>query len=146
MPTNEELAQQLLEMQATLAKLSKPKLKLPIEDELYIVYNPHNVQVWCSKVDCPHLGRETRVDMVEHPVDEELAKAMAEEGEEVPDKVEVPVLRVSEPRKNAHALGIMAVFGNQLEATQYIEKFYKRHRYDGVTDGLNLCIAQIDIS
>jgi hypothetical protein len=147
MPTNEELAEQLLQMQATLAKMSQPSSKLPIKDELYIVYNPHNVQVWCSKVDCPHLGRETKVDVIKQPIEPDLAKAMAAVGDEdIPETVEVPVLRVSEPRKNAHALGIMAVFGSELEATQYITKFYKRHRYDGLTDGLNLCIAQIDIT
>ena len=147
MPTNEELAEQLTQMQATIAKLSQPASKLPIKDELYIVYNPHNVQVWCSKVDCPHLGRESKVDVIKQPVDPEIAKAMADAGSEsIPKTVDVPVLRVSEPRKNTHALGIMAVFGNEMEATQYITKYYKRHRYDGLTDGLNLCIAQIDIS
>ena len=146
MTTVEELAEQLAELQQQMAKVNMPSQKLPIEDELFIVYNPHNVQVWCSKVDCPHLGRETKVDMVEQPVDEELAKAMESEGEEVPEQVEVPVLRISEPRKNAHALGIMAVFGTQLEATKYIETFYKRHRYDGLAEGLTLCVAQIDIS
>lgn len=145
MTTVEELAEQLAELQQQVAKANLPSNKLPIKDELYIVYNPHNVQVWCSKVDCPHLGRETKVDMVEHPVDEELAEAMAAEGEEVPEQVEVPILRISEPRKNAHALGIMAVFGTQLEATQYIETFYKRHRYDGLAEGLNLCVALIDL-
>ena len=83
--------------------------------------------------------------MVEQPVDKELAEAFKADGEEVPDKVELPVLRVSAPRKNAHALGIMSVFGTELEATKYITDYYKRHRYDGVTDGLNLCIAEVDI-
>ena len=144
MTSVEELAEQLAAMQQQMANLVKGEDKLAIQDELYLVYNPHNVRVWCHKTDCPHLGRESRIDMVSQPVDEELAKAMAEEGQEVPDKVEIPVIRVSEPKNGAHPLGIMAVYGTEREAVRFVERYYKQNKsFIGV--GFELQISKVDL-
>ena len=108
MTSVEELAAQLAAMQQQMANMVKANNRLPIEDEIYLVYNPHNIRVWCSKTDCPHLGRESRIDMVKQPVDEGC-KAMGIETEDI----EVPVVPVSEPKNGAHPLGIIAAFGTE---------------------------------
>ena len=140
MTSVEELAAQLAEMQQHMANMMKSGNRLPIEDEIYLVYNPHNIRVWCSKTDCPHLGRESRIDMVKQPVDSEAAAAMGIEEEEV----EVPVVRVSEPKNGAHSLGILAVFGTELEATKFVQKYY-RHNKGMLEDGFQLCISKVEV-
>jgi len=136
----EELAAQLAAMQQQMANMVKANNRLPIEDEIYLVYNPHNIRVWCSKTDCPHLGRESRIDMVKQPVDAEAAAAMGIEEEEI----EVPVVRVSEPKNGAHPLGILAAFGTELEATKFVQKYYRSNK--GMLDeGFQLCISKVDV-
>ena len=140
MTSVEELAAQLAEMQQQMANMMKSGNRLPIEDEIYLVYNPHNIRVWCSKTDCPHLGRESRIDMVKQPVDSEAAAAMGIEEEEV----EVPVVRVSEPKNGAHSLGIIAAFGTEIEATKFIQKYYRRNK-DLLDEGFQLCISKVEV-
>ena len=144
MTSVEELAEQLAAMQQQMANMVKGDDKLRIQDELYLVYNPHTVRVWCHKTDCPHLERESRIDMVSQPIDEDLAKAMMEDGEEVPEEIKIPVVRVSEPRNGAHPLGIMAVFGTEREAVRFVERYYKQNKsFIGV--GFELQISKVDI-
>ena len=140
MTSIEELAAQLAQMQQQMANMVKSGNRLPIEDEIYLVYNPHNIRVWCSKTDCPHLGRESRIDMVKQPIDSEAAAAMGIEEAEV----EVPVVRVSEPRNGAHSLGILAVFGTELEATKFVQKYY-RHNKSMLDEGFQLCISKVEV-
>ena len=104
MTSVEELAAQLAAMQQQMANLAKPADRLPIQDEIFLVFNPHNIRVWCSKSDCPHLGRESRIEMIQQPLPEGV------DPESDSEKVEVPVVRLSEPKKGRE-LGIIAVFG-----------------------------------
>jgi len=134
----EELQEQLQLMQQQMASALKPKDNLPIKDELFLVYNPHNVRVWCSKLDCPHLGRESRIDMVKQPIDKEAAEAMGIEE----DEVEVPVVRVSEPKNGAHPLGIIAAFGTEREATIFVEKYYRRNN-GLLEESFQLCVSKL---
>ena len=138
MTSVEELAAQLAAMQQQMANLVKPSNRLPIEDELYLVYNPHNVRVWCAKSDCPHLGRESRIEMIQQPLPEGV------DPESDSEKVEVPVVRLSEPKNGAHELGIMAVFGTEREATKFVETYYKRNKHM-MEEGFNLCISRVDV-
>jgi len=135
----EELASQLAAMQQQMANLIKSDDRLPIKDELFLVFNPYNIRLWCSKTDCPHLGRESRIDMVKQPVDEDLADAMQAE------EIEVPVVRVSEPRNGAHPLGILAVFGTEREAIKFVEQYYRRHREQVASPGFELQISRVDV-
>ena len=138
MTSVEELAEQLAAMQQQMANLAKPSTRLPIEDELFLVYNPYKMRVWCSKSDCPHLGRESRIEMVQQPLPEEV------DSESDSERVEVPVVRLSEPKNGAHELGIMAVFGTEREAVKFVETYYKRNKHM-MEEGFNLCISKVDV-
>ena len=69
---------------------------------------------------------------------DEAAKAMGIETEEV----EVPVVRVSEPKNGAHPLGIIAAFGTEREAIRFVEKYYRRNR-ELMEDNFELCISKL---
>lgn len=76
--------------------------------------------------------------MVKQPVDKEAAEAMGIEEEEV----EVPVVRVSEPKNGAHPLGIIAAFGTEMEATRFVEKYYRRNN-GLLDDSFQLCVSKL---
>ena len=124
------------------------RVHTPIGDSVWLVYNPNDIQVWCSKVDCPHLGRETKVETVTQPLTEEDKKGMDEEllaaiGDS--DEISLPVLRVSEPKKGKHTLGIVAAFSTEREATNYIKRYYHKIQNDDTIDRFELCVCEVAV-
>jgi hypothetical protein len=120
--------------------------KSTIEDEIWLVYDPSLIQVWCSKVDCPHLNRVVEKEIIEQTVtvDENLADILdAKVGDKV--DVEVVVHSVSSPRANNHPLGVVATFGTEREASKWVENFYKKNRFDDDKVDQQFCIAQVTL-
>ena len=127
---------------------AKQKSRPKIEDSVWLVYNPNDIRVWCPKVDCPHLGRESKVSKVMQPVteeekeglDEEVLSAINDKGE-----IEVPVVHVSAPKKSTHPLGVVRAFASEREATNYIRDFYRKNRYDPSMQGIELSVCEVEI-
>jgi len=119
-----------------------------IEDSVWLVYNPNDIRVWCSKVDCPHLGREAKVETVTQPLTEEDKETIDEELlAEIGDSNEIslPVLRVSEPKRAKHPLGILRAFGTEREATIYIKRYYRKIQNDDTIDRIELCVCEVAV-
>ena len=85
MTSVEELAEQLAAMQQQMANMVKGDDKLPIQDD------GTEELSYCTGVvsqnRLPVFERESRIDMVSQPIDEDLAKAKMEDGEEVPEEI-----------------------------------------------------------
>jgi len=133
-----------LESQAARNQRSRTE----IEDSVWLVYNPNDIRVWCPKVDCPHLGRETTVETVTQPLSEEDKENMNEEvlaeiGDS--DEISLPVLRVSEPKRGKHPLGIVRAFATEREATNYIKRYYRKIQNDDTIDRIELCVCEVAV-
>ena len=130
-----------LEAQSSLNASNKT-----FEGEVWLVYDPNKIRVWCSKNDCPHLNRELEKESVTQKVtlDKNLAETI---GGEVGDEteVDVEVYRISAPRADNHPLGVVAAFGSEREAAKWVTNFYKRNKYNPETNNQQFCIASVVI-
>jgi hypothetical protein len=116
------------------------------EGEVWLVYDPNKIRVWCPKNDCPHLNRELEKESITQTVtlDENLAETI---GGEVGDETEVDieVYRISAPRADNHPLGVVAAFGSEREAAKWVTNFYNRNKYNPETNNQQFCIASVVI-
>ena len=65
------LLSEVAQMKAQLAQImNKEELELEVKT-IWAVYDPMKTSVWCSKIDCPLLGRETTYDTVKQIENEE---------------------------------------------------------------------------
>ncbi len=103
---------------------------------VWVVHNPQRRATWCSKSDCPKLGRKQVYDVVlsdkEENVDGELENiillGVTDEAELDESKIEKKVRRVGEPTIKLHALGAVASFTSKKKALRFMEDFFREHQ------------------
>jgi len=118
---------------------------------IWVVHNPQRRATWCSKSDCPKLGRKQVYDVVlsekEENSDGELENiimlGVTDEAEIDEEKIEKKVRRVGEPTVKLHTLGAVASFTTKKKALQFMEDFFREHQ-DNSPDSLEL--SEIEIS
>jgi hypothetical protein len=144
MSTDDSVVAELMRRLETLEAQNPTNSKTPIDGEIWLVYDPTHIQVWCSKVECPHLNRTIEKEVIAQTVtvDENLATILdADVGDEV--DVGIEVRRVSSPRTNHHPLGVVAAFATEREAAKWVENTLKRHRFDESKQDQHFCITQV---
>ncbi len=112
---------------------------------IWVVHNPQRRATWCSKSDCPKLGRKQVYDVVlsekEENSDGELENiimlGVTDEAEIDEDKIEKKVRRVGEPTVKLHTLGAVASFTTKKKALQFMEDHFREHQ-DNSPDSLEL--------
>jgi len=100
---------------------------------VWVVYNPSKISVWCSKTDCPLLGREVTYDVVKEEEQEDgeleaIVKTGVSEEESETGEYNARVKRVSSPKIKHHDLGVIASFTSKKKATDYIEEYFRLNR------------------
>jgi hypothetical protein len=100
---------------------------------IWVVYNPAKISVWCSKTDCPLLGREVTYDVVKEEEQEDgelenIVKTGVSEEESETGEYNARVKRVSSPKIKHHDLGVIASFTSKKKATDYIEEYFRLNR------------------
>jgi|APSaa5957512535_1039671.scaffolds.fasta_scaffold00230_20 hypothetical protein len=107
---------------------------------IWVVYDPSKISVWCSKTDCPLLGREVSYDvMKEEEAEDGELEAIVKHGISEEDsksgEYDARIKRVSSPRIKHHDLGVIASFTSKKKATDYIEEYFRLNR--GTLSGEN---------
>ena len=107
-----DISAEVAALKAQLAALTTMAQSAGVKLEaksIFVVYNPRKQARWCSKIDCPALGRKTSYDVVRE-VDEEAEALIqtgvseeASQGEDVKQRVK----RVSEPKVKFDDLGVL---------------------------------------
>ena len=118
---------------------------------IWAVHNPQRRATWCSKSDCPNLGRKQVYDVVlsdkQENTDGELENiillGVTDEADIDESKVEKRVRRVGEPTVSLHSLGVVASFTSKKKALQYIEDFFREHQ-DRSPESLELSEIKIN--
>ena len=103
---------------------------------VWVVHNPQRRATWCSKSDCPKLGRKEVYDVVlnekQENIDGELENiillGVTDEAEIDESKVEQRVKRVGEPTVKLHSLGAVACFTSKKKAMSYMEDFFRQNQ------------------
>ncbi|MEC8736936.1 MAG: hypothetical protein VXX91_01805, partial [Planctomycetota bacterium] len=104
---------------------------------------------WCSKIDCPALGRKTSYDVVRE-VDGEaeniIQTGVSEEASEE-DDVTQRVKRVSEPKIKFDELGVIGAFTTKKKAIDFAENYFRLNQSTiGDTDDYELRISEIKVT
>jgi len=117
---------------------------------IWVVHNPNRKATWCSKSDCPKLGRKTTYDVVlreqQENADGELENIiqLGVQPDYVEDeKIEKKVRRVGEPTVKLHELGVVAAFTSQKKAVSYLENYFKERQNESPED---LSITEIKLT
>ncbi len=99
---------------------------------IWLVFNPNKQAHWCSKTDCPNLGRKTTYDVVkqtdEEDEDGELATliqtGVSEEAAEAEDVIQ-KVKRVGSPTQKQPDLGLLGAFTSKKKALDFMESYFQ---------------------
>lgn len=102
---------------------------------IWVVHQPDRTATWCSKSDCPKLGRKKSYDLIlketQENEDGEL-EHLIKEGvapEDVNDEeVETKIARVGGPTVKLHDLGVVAAFTTKLKAIAFIDEYFKTNQ------------------
>jgi len=103
---------------------------------IWVVHNPVKRAIWCSKSDCPKLGRKEVYDVVldetEETADGELEQiiklGVTAEAEIDESKIVKKVRRVSEPTIQHHSLGVVAAFHSRKKALRFLDEHFKSNQ------------------
>jgi hypothetical protein len=117
---------------------------------VWVVHNPQRRATWCSKSDCPKLGRKKTYDVVlsdqEENTDGELENiillGVTDEAEIDESKVEKKVRRIGEPTVKLHSLGAVATFVSKKKAMLFMDDFFRENQ-DKSPDSLELSEVKI---
>jgi len=147
-----DIISEVAQMKAQIAQMmNKEELQLEVKT-IWAVYDPMKTSVWCSKLDCPRLGRETTYDVVKQIENEDgelesIIKTGVSEEETQTGDYDGAIKRVSSPRIKHHDLGVMAAFTSKSKAIEFIEDYFRLNQ-----DALNgenqieLCLSEIIIN
>jgi len=102
---------------------------------IWAVHQPSRRAVWCSKSDCPKLGRKATYDVVlkeqEENEDGKL-ESIIKTGlapEDVHDAdIERKVKRVGSPTVKLHDLGVVAAFSTKSKALTFIKEYFEANQ------------------
>jgi len=112
---------------------------------IWVIHNPVKRAIWCSKSDCPKLGRKEVFDVVmsdtEENSDGELEQiiklGVTSEADIDESKIERKVRRVGEPTVKHHSLGVVAAFRSKKKALKFLDEHFKSNQ-DQSPDSLEL--------
>ena len=102
---------------------------------IWVVHQPNRMATWCSKSDCPKLGRKTTYDVIlketqenedgelEHLIKEGVAPEDIDENE-----VETKIARVGGPTVKLHDLGVVAAFTTKVKALGFMDEYFKANQ------------------
>jgi hypothetical protein len=119
-----------LQAQVAMQKLDRETL------DIWVVFNPKQVGVWCEKSGCPVTGRRSKLETVTlrksqtmsaFLTDDEATEDDTVESDEE-DEYEVKVLRDAGNQNAHHRLGVVAAFRSEREAKEYIESYYRMNQ------------------
>jgi hypothetical protein len=131
MDTNAELAVLKAQM-ATLMGAMQGEGMIEVKS-VWAIHQPSKQSTWCSKSDCPKLGRETTYDVVKKDADlEDIIKQGVSEEESAGSDVERRVKRVGSPTVKLHDLGIIATFTSKVKALSFMSEYFKGNQDAGV--------------
>ena len=105
----------------------------PSVSSIWVVYDASKISVWCSKSDCPLLGREVTYDVVKEQESddgelESIIKTGLSEEESAAGDYDARVKRLSSPKIKHHDLGVIASFTSKKKATTFIEDYFRMNR------------------
>tara|TARA_B100000902_G_scaffold280981_1_gene266841 strand:+ start:5932 stop:6339 length:408 start_codon:yes stop_codon:yes gene_type:complete len=105
----------------------------PSVASIWVVYDASKISVWCSKTDCPLLGREVTYDVVKEEESddgelESIIKTGLSEEESKSGDYNARVMRLSSPKIKHHDLGVIASFTSKKKATTFIEDYFRMNR------------------
>ena len=105
----------------------------PSVASIWVVYDASKISVWCSKTDCPLLGREVTYDVVKEEESddgelESIIKTGLSEEESNSGDYDARVMRLSFPKIKHHDLGVIASFTSKKKATTFIEDYFRMNR------------------
>lgn len=102
---------------------------------IWVVHQPDRMATWCSKADCPKLGRKKSYDLIlketqenedgelEHLIKEGVAPEDINE-----EEVETKIARVGGPTVKLHDLGVVAAFTTKHKALAFIDEYFKTNQ------------------
>ena len=111
------------------------ELSLP---SVWVVHNPYQRAVWCSKTDCQMLGRKTTYDVVKENTDPDaediIMTGVSKEASEE-DDVKRKVKRVGAPTVKLDDLGVIAAFSSKTKALDFMNNYFKLNQNSITGDG-----------
>jgi len=128
------LVSELAALKAQMAMLMSSNTELaPSVASIWVVYDASKISVWCSKTDCPLLGREVTYDVVKEEESddgelESIIKTGLSEEESKSGDYNARVMRLSSPKIKHHDLGVIASFTSKKKATTFIEDYFRMNR------------------
>lgn len=106
-----------------------------VVSSVWVVHQPNRTATWCSKSDCPKLGRSKSYDLILKETKEnsegELEHLIREgvpEGDVNDDEVETKIPRIGGPTIKLHSLGVVAAFTTKMKALAFIEEYFKANQ------------------
>jgi hypothetical protein len=141
MDTKAELAALKAQM-GTLMKAMQGEGMIEVKS-VWAIHQPSRQATWCSKSDCPKLGRKTTYDVVTK--DDDLNDVITQ-GVSVEDsnakEVERKVKRVGSPTVKLHNLGILATFTTKIKAMAFMTEYFESNQ-DSDVDPLQMTEIKI---
>ena len=128
------MVSELAALKAQMAMLMSSNTELaPSVSSIWVVYDASKISVWCSKTDCPLLGREVTYDVVKEEEGddgelESIIKTGLSEEESNSGDYDARVMRLSSPKIKHHDLGVIASFTTKKKATTFIEDYFRMNR------------------
>jgi len=118
---------------------------------VWVIHSPQKRSTWCSKSDCPKLGRKQVYDVVltdkEQNADGELENiillGVTEDADVDESKIEQKVRRVGEPTVKLHDLGVVAAFRSKKKATKFMKEYFVENQNQSPDD---LLITEVKIN
>jgi len=129
---NSAVLAQLAALQAQVAMKNLDRESI----DIWVVFNPKQVGVWCEKSGCPVTGRRSKLETVKLRKSQTMSAFLTDDDatEEDPvnsdeeDEYEVKVLRDGGNQNAHHRLGVVAAFRSEREAREYIESYYRMNQ------------------
>lgn len=121
---------------------------------IWIVFDATKTGVWCSKTDCPKLGRDVTFDVAEEVETDDGIEAIIKTGlsKDEADSYENKKKRIGSPTLNHHDLGVIASFTSKKKATDFIERYFKlnQRKFEELNrQGLgtpDICLSEIIVN
>lgn len=103
---------------------------------IWVVHNPNKRATWCSKSDCPKLGRKQVFDVVldekeknqDGGLEDIILLGVTDEAEIDESKIKQKVRRVGEPTIKFHTLGVLAAFSSEKKAKKFMDDYFKSNQ------------------
>ena len=147
-----DLALEVATLKAQIRELIGKGEDLPgAVSSIWVVYDPSKIAVWCSKTDCPLLGRETTYDVIKEESEdsdlESIIKTGVSKEESESGDYDSRIKRVSSPKIRYHDLGAIGAFTTKTRATEFIEEYFRLNRETLIGETTpEICLTEVIIN